>query len=320
MTSIYKKIYSAIKKYNTIYIVRHIGPDPDAVGSQIALRDSIKETFPEKKVLALGSGLARFKYFGKLDKAERYDYENSLVIAVDIPDLKRIDLPNIEEFKNIIKIDHHPFVDKFGSLELIDLKSTSASEVVLNLINNTRLKMTKSVAENLFIGIMSDSNRLLFEPVSSKSFYTVSKLIYDNKLDIQDLYSKLYMRPLSEVRLMGYIASNLKVTKNKFAFINLEDDIIKSLGADAASASNMINDFNNIDEILVWMFISRDEKNDMFRINIRSRGPHINAIAAKYSGGGHKFASGVRTKEKSVIESLEDDLDELCKEYLKVNE
>ncbi len=119
---------------------------------------------------------------------------------------------------------------------------------------------------------------------------------------------------------MGYIASNLKVTKNKFAFIELENDIISSLKADVSSASNMINEFNNIDEILVWMFISRDEKNDMFRINIRSRGPHINEVAAKYNGGGHNYASGVRTKNREDIESLEADLDELCKNYVKDNE
>ena len=320
MISVYKKIYSEIKKYKTIYIARHIGPDPDAVGSQIGLRDSILYTFPDKKVYAVGSGLARFKYFGKLDKIDKYDFENSLLICLDVPDLRRVDIVGIENFKNIIKIDHHPFVEKFSNLECINTEVTSASELVLKLINETRLKMNKVIAENLFIGIMSDSNRLLFEPSGYKQFSLISKLIYTYKLDISSLYSKLYSKPLSEIRLMGYIASNIKVTKNKFAFIFLEDDIIKSLGADASSASNMINDFNNIEEIIVWMFITRDEKNDMFRINIRSRGPFINEIASKYNGGGHKFASGVRTKNKDDIELLEEDLDSLCKDYLKKNE
>ena len=98
------------------------------------------------------------------------------------------------------------------------------------------------------------------------------------------------------------------------------ENIINSLKADVSSASNMINEFNNIDEILVWMFISRDEKNDMFRINIRSRGPYVNEVAAKYNGGGHNFASGVRTKNREDIESLEEDLDELCKKYIDDNE
>ena len=320
MVTISKKIYNEIKKYNTIYIARHIGPDPDAIGSQMGLKESISITFPSKKVYAVGSSVARFKYLGKLDKVDKYDYENALLICVDVPDFKRVDIPYVERFKNVVKIDHHPFVDKFGSVEYIDVNGTSASELVLKVISETRLKMNKTVAEDLFIGIMSDSNRLMFSPVTYKQFYLVGELIYKYKLDVQDLYSKLYKRPLSEVRLMGYIASNIKVTKNKFAFIELEEDIINSLKADVSSASNMINEFNNIEEILVWMFISRDEKNDMFRINIRSRGPYINDVAAKYNGGGHRYASGVRTKNKEDIEALEEELDELCKQYNKENE
>ena len=45
----YKQIYKYLKKYDNIVIARHIGVDPDAMASQVALRDSIKLTFPEKK-------------------------------------------------------------------------------------------------------------------------------------------------------------------------------------------------------------------------------------------------------------------------------
>ena len=36
-SNIYKKIYYEIKKYPNIVIERHIGADPDALGSQFAL-------------------------------------------------------------------------------------------------------------------------------------------------------------------------------------------------------------------------------------------------------------------------------------------
>ena len=41
----------------------------------------------------------------------------------------------------------------------------------------------------------------------------------------------------------------------------------------------------------------------------------LNEIASKYNGGGHKFASGVRTESHEVIENLLNDLKNLCKEY-----
>lgn len=311
----FKLIYNQIKKFKTIYTARHIGPDPDAIASQIALRDSIKETFPDKKVYALGNGVAKFKFFGRLDKIEKINYEKSLLILLDVPDKKRVDIQNLNNFKNIIKIDHHPFIEDFKGIECIDEKASSASQIVIELINETKLKMTKGIAENLFMGVVSDSNRFLFDCTTSKTFILIGNLVKKYNLDIQKLYENLYLKPLSELRLKGYIASNIKVTKNNFAYIYLEDDIIKSLGADVASASNMINDFNNIKEIICWMFISRDEKNDLYRVNIRSRGPIVNELAMDFNGGGHKFASGVRTSDKDAIDKLIKGLDNLCKEY-----
>lgn len=314
MNNIYKSIYNEIKKYKKIYIARHIGPDPDAFGSQMGLKESIKLTFPEKEVYAVGTTVARFKYFGKVDKVSEYDYENGLLITVDTPDIRRVDIDNFSSFKHVIKIDHHPKVDTFSKIEYIDENSSSASELVLDVINNTKLKMDENIAGNLYIGIVSDTNRFLFS-VNHKTFELVAHLIKKYKLDVDALYRKVYAKPLSEVRLMGHIASTIKVDKNGFAFIEIEDDILTSLGADNAAASNMINDFNNINEVLVWVFVSHDAKNNLYRVNIRSRGPVVNEVAAKYNGGGHKFASGVRTESREVVDGLIKELSEVCKIY-----
>ena len=317
MNNVYKLIYNEIKKYKKIYIARHIGPDPDAFGSSIGLRDSIKLTFPEKEVYAVGASVSRFKYFGKIDKVTDYDYENGLLIVTDTPDNKRVDIDNFLSFKHVIKIDHHPLVDKFSDIEYIDDEVSSACELVVNLIENTKLKMNESIAGYLFIGIVSDTNRFLFN-TNYKTFELVNKLIKNYNLNIEKLYSLVYSKPLSELRLMGHIATTLKVDKYGFAYVLLDDDIMASFGSDSTAASNMINDFNNINEVLVWVFVSKD-KNNMYRVNIRSRGPEINEIAALHGGGGHKFASGVRTESYEVVESLLSDLSKLTREYKEEN-
>ena len=51
----FNKIYKLIKKYNNIAIARHIGADLDALGAQIALKEIIKNTFPNKNVYAIGA-------------------------------------------------------------------------------------------------------------------------------------------------------------------------------------------------------------------------------------------------------------------------
>ncbi|MEG1457447.1 MAG: bifunctional oligoribonuclease/PAP phosphatase NrnA [Bacilli bacterium] len=319
MKLLLKAICNEIKKYDKIYLVRHIGPDPDAICAQTALRDAIKLTFPSKsEVLAIGSSVAKFKSLGKLDKSVRFDYDNSLVIALDIPDKRRIDGIEIEKFKHVLKIDHHPTVDSFSKYDYVDEKATSTCEMVYKLLKNTKLRCNEDIAETLFLGIVSDSNRFLFN-TDYKTFGIISEITYIYRFDIMNAYKKIYTRPISDIRLMGYISSNLKVTKNKFAYIELEDDIVKSLGADSSSASNMINDFNNITEVLVWMFVTYDEKNKVYKVNMRSRGPFINEIANKYNGGGHKFSSGARIASKDEVDDLIAELDDTCRKYL-INE
>ncbi len=306
------EIFKKIKEYQNINIVRHIGVDPDALASQVGLRDSIRRTFPEKNVLATGNGSPRFNYFPKLDKYEEMD--NALLIVVDTPDKKRIDCPDIDIYKEVIKIDHHPLIDNFDGLEYIDTSASSASELVLDLIKTTDLVLDQDIAEILFMGIVADTNRFLYS-TTSKTFSIISDLLNKYELNISRLYSNIYMRPLNEIRLQGYISQNLKVSENGMAYIYISNDILNQFGVDSGAAGNMVNMYNNIEEVILWLTISEDVRNGLFKFNIRSRGPIINEIAEKYNGGGHKFAAGARVKTSEEVDMLIADLEQVCKAY-----
>lgn len=310
-----KKIAKKIKQYDTIVIARHIGPDPDAICSQIALRDSIRLTYPTKKVYAVGIGVSKFKKYGLLDRPDNKDLKNALLITLDVPNFYRVD--GIDELtpKEIIKIDHHPFEEDFNGLEWIDETSCSTCQLVADLILKSNLKLNESIANNLFIGIVSDSDRFLLAYTTLNTFKTVTSLIERSGINIIKQYEKLYERPINEVRFHGYLSTHLTITDNGLAYVKISSETIKEYGVDTASASNMINDFNYIKDVIVWTFITYDEKNDIYKVNIRSRGPIINEIASKYHGGGHKFASGVRTNKMEDIDHLIEDLDNSCKDY-----
>ena len=290
----YKKIVDKIKEYETIVIARHIGVDPDALCSQLALRDSIILTYPNKKVLAVGTGSSKFLSFGKLDKLEKVD--NALLIVCDTPDQNRIDSVSLEDYSYSIKIDHHPFVEKFCDIEVIEDDKTSACEIIMQILENTELECNSSIAELLYMGLVSDSNRFLFNSSTYKTFSLVSRYLEKYSFDLSSVYQKLYMRPLNEIRLEGYISSNMIVTENHLGYIVITDEVIRKFDVDSASAGNMVNNYNFIEEVVVWATITEDIKNSQYRVSIRSRGPEINKIAEKHHGGGHKFASGVKTK------------------------
>lgn len=317
MTNIYKKIYKEIKKYPTIVIARHIGPDPDALGSQFALKKLIQTKFPKKQVYAVGSSSSRFKFMGTLDKIEETDKENTLLIVLDTPDLKRIDGVSLKDYTNIIKIDHHPIVDDYATLELVDDTASSTGQLILEFIFKNHLPLTNSIAENIYTAIVSDTGRFMHDYTTAKTFELVTKLLKKTNINFTSLYEQLYIRPLSEIRFQGYIYENMEVTENGVAYIKITDDMLKKYEVDSASAGNIISELKFINEVYVWVFFTEDKKSNLIRANIRSRGPIINDAAAIYGGGGHKYASGARLTNWKDTDSLIIDLDELTEEYIK---
>ncbi len=308
----FKRIYKTIKKYKTIVIARHIGPDPDALGSSIGLKEAILYNFPNKKVYVVGSPASRFRYIGNVDRLDEIDYEKSLLIVTDTPDLKRVDCPNINKFKYIIKIDHHPFVEKYADIELIDDKASSASQLIIELIKKNNMKINESIASKLYIGLVADTNRFLYSYTSYKTFGLVSWLIKKTNLNFNESYSNLYSRPLREIRFSGYLSSNLIVTKNGLGYLKITDEILKEYEVDPSTAGNLIENFNNIQEVKVIAFCSEDKGNNYIKCSIRSKGPIINEVTSKYNGGGHVYACGARPKTFAEVDNMLKDLDKLC--------
>lgn len=311
----YKEILKQIKKYNTIVIARHVGADPDALASQIALKDIIVNNFPLKKVYVVGMPASIFKYLGTLDKLTDEMYENSLLIVTDTPDKKRVDGVDTTRFSKTIKIDHHPFVEKYCDIECINDKASSASQIIIDFAFSMKLKITKEAAEKLYIGIVADTNRFLFSYTTPNTFDLVSKLIKETDINFTSLYDNLYLRSLKELKFQSYIINNMIVTENKFGYIKLTDDVLKKFDVDAATAGNMVNNFNYIEDFVSWAVFTEDKNNDFIRGSIRSRGPIINDVAAKFGGGGHKLASGVRLKNFEEVDKLVEALDLECNKY-----
>src|SRR5699024_2812575 len=115
-------------------------------------RDSIRLTFPEKKVYAIGAGVHKFKYLGNLDKIDVTTLSNALLIVFDVPNFFRVDGISGLEYQAILKIDHHPAEDIIGDVDWTDEKMSSTCEMIANLIMETKLVLDQRIAENLYIG------------------------------------------------------------------------------------------------------------------------------------------------------------------------
>ena len=118
-------------------------------------------------------------------------YDDSLLIVLDTPDIKRVDGLDPTRFKRKIKIDHHPIVDKYCDIECVDDEASSASQLVMELVFNTPLKLNQTEEEKLYIGLISDTNRFLYSYTTDKTFSVVSRLLKETNIDITSIYKSI---------------------------------------------------------------------------------------------------------------------------------
>lgn len=238
---------------------------------------------------------------------------------MDVPNLHRVDGIENLKYKEILKIDHHPAEDIKGKVDWTEETACSTCQMIAELILNSPLKLDTKIAGNLYLGIVSDSDRFLLSYTSAKTFKVVSELLEKSKVSFTPLYNYLYDRSIDEVRFQGYLATNMQVTDNGLGYIVIPNEIIKEYDVDLATPSNLINNFNFIKEVIVWTFITEDSKNNSYKVSIRSHGPIINTTAANYHGGGHKYASGARLTSEAEIDKFIKELDNLCEEYKRAS-
>ena len=179
-TEKYKTIYKLIESFDTIVIARHVGVDPDAMSSQLALRDSILKTFPNKTVLAVGSGSVKFTYLGKLDKLKD-DIHDALLFVLDTPDQKRVDgISNFDVFAKKVKMDQ--FISLHGGLDYkindkvsnISLGEKQRLIIACYLANDYDFYIFDEATSNIDVESENDIMREIHELAKSKTVLLVS--------------------------------------------------------------------------------------------------------------------------------------------------
>jgi len=307
----YNEIYKKIGEYGTIIIHRHVRPDGDAIGSQIGLREAIKQTFPYKKVLMTGDVNDRFSFMGKMDDVKDSDYNQALVIILDSGDEFLISDDRYKLGRYKIRIDHHLLKNSFADLELINPNEVSCSIIIAKMIFATKMKLNALGAKALYLGLVTDSGRFRYEGLKQETFDIAGKLIKYG-FDYQDLYNNIYTEELKYVKLRADLISKFKITEKGVAYlVNTKEDSIKYDVDIFTLSRGMVNIMGGIKGIDIWANFTEDE-NGEYIVEMRSTSKYfVNNVATKYGGGGHKQASGCTIPSKNEIQSVIKDLESL---------
>ena len=265
----FEKIIAKIEKYDSIVIFGHLNPDGDCYGSQIALRNILRNEYPQKQVYCVGSGLKKFlNILGQMDIVTDETISKSLAILVDGNDLSRAEDQRVRTALDFAKIDHHIDLHNFTEgPEVIDDKATSTCELIYKFAKENEFEIDLITASALYLGIMTDTGRFQFAEDFVSMFSMVSDLCSIG-VDPILLTKTNNLQPEISLDIKAFIYSHLVKTDFLIYAVARKEDR-KKLGVSSAQIVGNTSLLSYVVNHPIW-FIASETDNGGMQVEIRS--------------------------------------------------
>ena len=310
----FEKIIAKIEKYDSIVIFGHLNPDGDCYGSQIALRNILRNEYPQKQVYCVGSGLKKFLHIlGEMDVVSDETISKSLAILLDGNDLSRAEDQRARNALDFAKIDHHIDLHNFTEgPEVIDDKATSTCELIYKFAKENEFDIDLISASALYLGIMTDTGRFQFADDFVSMFKMASDLCSIG-VDPILLGKTNNLQPEISLDIKSFIYSHVQKTDFLIYAVAKKEEREK-LGVSSAQICANTSLLSYVANHPIW-FIAAETDNGGMQVEMRSSTYNVQSVAVKFGGGGHTFAAGFTIKEFSedILKKLIDMLSQLVK-------
>ena len=222
--------------------------------------------------------LARFKY--------------DLVIVIGSPDLESLGdiyLKNTDLFFEVpvVNIDNKTENDSFGKINLVDVTSSSCSELIFSLLDKKQIEdLSESCARNLLTGIISATNRFQKRNTTPKTFYIASQLMAKGA-DQQEVIRWLYKtQPLPLLKLWGRAMAKLSWQEElSLAWSHLSvRDFVESRANPEMLDSIMEKLQENYNEGKIFMLLYNDTPKSSIALIRTSEKENLRSIQDKLQG------------------------------------
>ena len=307
----FEKILELIKEYDTVILHRHNNPDGDALGSQIGLKHILRDSFPQKRILAVGDMTPRYAFMEDtvMDEVTDEDYKGALALILDTSAKSLISDTRYTLAEKTARIDHHIFCETIADVEVTDTSYESCCGLITAFAMEAGLTVSPLAAKSLYTGMITDSGRFRYDSTNANTFRMASFLM-ERGFSTTDIYRNLYADDYSFIKLRAQFVLKIQFTGHRVAYIYTTREEAESYGVDQFTVSRgMVNVMSDIRGIDIWVNFTETESGVL--CEIRSSLYNINPIAKKYGGGGHAKASGATLKDREEAMRLLQDLNEL---------
>ena len=291
-----KEVTAALKGARRIALVSHRDPDPDTIGSAIALGLGL-ESLGKRVSWHCADPVPEQQRF--LKGSERFTQEPppedvDLVVTVDFGSVERAKFA-LPARPTLVNIDHHASNDHFGTANLVDATSAASAELVSRVIDALGIKWTPEMATAALVGIMTDTGSFQFPSTDARALDRAARL-REAGADLQAITYNIFRNKRFEaLKLWGFAFSRL--TREHGAELVWTEIRAGDLGAAQArdeDISGLVEQVARSSGMRVALLFNEQAGSVKVSCRTSQWEPSVDASAlmARFGGGGHVRAAG----------------------------
>jgi phosphoesterase RecJ-like protein len=299
-----------LREADKLVVVTHENPDGDALGSLIAMQGILAAIGKDCLMFIASSDLPlpqeyTFLPLQNLITEPPADLDDRTLVFLDCGNLERNPAEAFREGGgrfHILNIDHHHDNTRFGTVNLVVDDASCTAEIVWDLMHELQVEPTATIAEALYVGLITDTGRFMYENTGRAAHLMAADLI-DAGVDVHAVYRRVYEdMPYGKLALLARGLANVeRYDGGRLTMSALTATDFSDSEAEESFSEGVIDHLRAVEgtqiAALVRDRIGHPEVAHMRKVSLRSGSERIDVsvIARAQGGGGHKQAAGFST-------------------------
>jgi phosphoesterase RecJ-like protein len=299
------EIVDGLRRADKLLLVTHENPDGDALGSLLGMH-LILEQLGKDSVMFMSADQFPLPYEYQrmpLEKVERElppDLHERVIVFLDCGNIDRMPVEFLREgHQHILNIDHHHDNTLFGDVNLVVGRASCTAEILWDLARDLEVSITRELADALYIALVTDTGKFMFENTTPKAHEMAADLI-EAGVQPQEAHRRLYEGlPFARLQLLERaLAAVQRFDGGQLTLTHLRQEDFAHSNAVESDSEGIVDHLRQVEGTIVAALVRELLDVDGRRkVSLRATDKRVDVsmIARGLGGGGHRQAAGFTT-------------------------
>jgi bifunctional oligoribonuclease and PAP phosphatase NrnA len=299
-------VLQRIRSDSSFVIAAHENPDGDALGSLVAMqgllgalgKDSLMFIAPQEFPLPKEY---RFFELDGLIQTPPADIAQRTVVFLDCGNIDRNKAAVLRDGAHLLNIDHHHDNTNFGTVNHVDPSASCTAEIVWDLMHGLDVRPTQAVADALYIGLITDTGRFMYESTGPRAHEMAAELIGAG-VNVQAIYRRLFEEmPFPKLTLLAHaLAHARRFDSGELTLASLSAEDFRTAEAEESYSEGIVDLLRAVQGTKVAVLVrelTAESMRGKRKVSLRATDDDVDVsvIARVQGGGGHRRAAGFST-------------------------